>query len=65
MKFFNGYVYQALCDGWISSFKVFGRNPDGTYDIQWLDGKVQNARKLDLQEWVQAYEVFQKKLKIV
>lgn len=61
MRFGNGFHYPAVRDGWESEFLVHGRNPDGTYDIQWLDGSIQCARRLDLQEWVEAYEALHKK----
>jgi hypothetical protein len=61
MQFSNGTYFSAVRDGWVTSFLVMGRNPDGTYDIRWLEGSVSSARKVDLVEWVEAYESLHKK----
>lgn len=61
MRFSNGTYYSAVRDGWVTSFKVMGRNPDGTYDLKWLEGSVSSARKVEMVEWVEAYESLHKK----
>jgi hypothetical protein len=61
MQFSNGTYYSAVRDGWVTSFQVMGRNPDGTYDIKWLEGSVSSARKVDMVEWVEVYESLHKK----
>ncbi|MGC6178142.1 hypothetical protein [Lacrimispora sp. 38-1] len=30
----------------VTSFQVMGHNPDGTFDIRWLDGSISSARKV-------------------
>jgi hypothetical protein len=61
MQFCNGTYYSAVRDGWVTSFQVMGHNPDGTYDIRWLEGSVGSALKVDMVEWVEAYESLHKK----
>lgn len=61
MRFSDGIHYPAVRDGWETSFQVMGHNPDGTYDILWLEGSVSSAHKVDMVEWVDAYESLHKK----
>ncbi|WP_277407613.1 hypothetical protein [Lacrimispora xylanisolvens] len=61
MHFSDGTYYSAVRDGWVTSFQVIGRNPDGTFDIRWLEGSISSAHKVEMVEWVDAYESLHKK----